>query len=36
MIGGWRPNLDNLRSQLEASRDYIFAIGVPQNLFSSQ
>jgi len=30
-------DLDNLRSQLEASRDYIFATaGVPQNLFSSQ
>ena len=30
-------NLDQLRSQLEASRDYIFqAAGIPQNLFSSQ
>jgi cytosine/adenosine deaminase-related metal-dependent hydrolase len=30
-------NLDKLRSQLEASRDYIFgAAGIPQNLFSSQ
>ena len=30
-------NLDKLRDQLEASRDYIFAkAGVPQNLFSSQ
>jgi 5-methylthioadenosine/S-adenosylhomocysteine deaminase len=30
-------DLDNLRSQLEASRDYLFsAAGVPQNLFSSQ
>ena len=30
-------DLDNLRGQLEASRDYIFATaGVPQNLFSSQ
>ena len=36
MMGAWRPNLDNLRSQLEALRDYIFATGVPQNLFSSQ
>ena len=30
-------DLDGLRSQLEASRDYIFSkAGVPQNLFSSQ
>jgi 5-methylthioadenosine/S-adenosylhomocysteine deaminase len=30
-------DLDNLRGQLEASRDYIFATaGVPQNLFGSQ
>ena len=30
-------DLDKLRSQLEASRDYIFkAAGIPQNLFSSQ
>jgi len=30
-------DLDKLRDQLEASRDYIFAkAGVPQNLFSSQ
>ena len=30
-------NLDHLRSQLEASRDFIFqAAGVPQNLFSAQ
>jgi cytosine/adenosine deaminase-related metal-dependent hydrolase len=30
-------DLDRLRSQLEASRDYIFqAAKVPQNLFSSQ
>ena len=30
-------DLDRLRTQLEASRDHIFAAaGVPQNLFSSQ
>ncbi len=30
-------DLDHLRSQLEASRDYIFnAAGIPKNLFSSQ
>ena len=30
-------NLDKLRSQLEASRDYIFqAAGIPQDLFSPQ
>jgi cytosine/adenosine deaminase-related metal-dependent hydrolase len=30
-------NLDNLRSQLETSRDFIFqTAGVPQNLFSAQ
>ena len=30
-------NLDKLRSQLEASRDYIFqAAGIPQDLFSKQ
>jgi hypothetical protein len=30
-------DLDGLRRQLEASRDYIFsAAGIPQNLFSSQ
>jgi 5-methylthioadenosine/S-adenosylhomocysteine deaminase len=30
-------NLDRLRSQLEASRDFIFSkAGVPQDLFSSQ
>jgi hypothetical protein len=30
-------DLDHLRRQLEASRDYVFsAAGIPQNLFSSQ
>jgi hypothetical protein len=30
-------DLNRLRQQLEASRDYIFsAAGIPQNLFSSQ
>jgi cytosine/adenosine deaminase-related metal-dependent hydrolase len=30
-------NLDQLRQQIEASRDYVFsAAGIPQNLFSSQ
>jgi hypothetical protein len=30
-------DLDRLRQQLDASRDFIFsAAGIPQNLFSSQ
>ena len=30
-------DLDRLRQQIEASRDYIFsAAGIPQNLFSGQ